>query len=337
MFERLFQLGVGWLTGTKHQNRADITTIGNDHRPRATTWGFHLGIPFCSLITCGGCAKQARFAPQMESMPPPIEESKPISRWRWATHLILITSYLLVVAVVGLARNKSYQPALSHTASGLLFVCAMELLSFGFVFGIAWRASRASLDDLLLRWRENVMPVLLGAAYSVGLRIAMVIATALVAVVLLTTHLKTMDSLQDFLVQNRPGVENAVDVAALRDNPAYFWLTLTVVSFVVAGLREELWRSSFLAGMRALWPRQFGSNVGQVCAVFIAAIIFGLAHLSMGILAALFAGVLGLGLGLIMVFHRSIWPAVLAHGFFDATSMALLPWAKELMQRLPKH
>jgi membrane protease YdiL (CAAX protease family) len=57
----------------------------------------------------------------------------------------------------------------------------------------------------------------------------------------------------------------------------------------------------------------------------------------MGILAVLFAGVLGLGLGLIMVFHRSIWPAVLAHGFFDATTMALLPWAMGLMQHLPRH
>jgi hypothetical protein len=27
-----------------------------------------------------------------------------------------------------------------------------------------------------------------------------------------------------------------------------------------------------------------------------------------------------------MVFHRSIWPAVIAHGAFNATSMALIPW-----------
>jgi membrane protease YdiL (CAAX protease family) len=147
----------------------------------------------------------------------------------------------------------------------------------------------------------------------------------------------TTDSLQAFFIKNRPGIESMVDVKALRENPAYLWLTLTVVSFVVAGLREELWRSSFLAGMKTLWPHQFGSTIGQVCAVFIAAIIFGLAHLSMGILAALMGGLLGLSLGLIMVFHRSIWPAVFAHGFFDATSMALIPWAMELMQHLPKH
>jgi len=273
----------------------------------------------------------------MDPVPPRILEAKPINRWRWWVHLILITSYILVVAVVGLARNKSDHPALSHTASGLLIVCTVELLSFGIVFGMAWLASRASVDDLLLRWRKNVMPVLFGAAYSIGLRVVVGILTALIAVVLLATHLMTTDSLRDFSEKNRPGIENAVDVAALRDNPTYFWLTLTLVRFVVAGLREELWRSSFLAGMRALWPRQFGSTGGQVWAVIIAAIIFGLAHLSMGILAALFAGVLGLGLGLIMVFHRSIWPAVIAHGLFDATSMALIPWATELMRHMPKH
>jgi membrane protease YdiL (CAAX protease family) len=273
----------------------------------------------------------------MEPIPPRIEEPRPIHRWRWWIHLILVTAYMAALAAVGLARNKENHPALSHTVSGLLFVCGMELLSFGIVFGLAWMSSRASVDDLLLRWRKHVMPVLLGAAYSVGLRVAVGIVTLLVALVLLATRLMTMDSLGDFFARNRPGIENAVDVAALRDNPAYFWLTLTVVSFAVAGLREELWRSAFLAGLRTLWPRQFGSTVGQVCAVLIAAVIFGLAHMSMGVLAVLFAGLLGLCLGLIMVFHRSVWPAVLAHGFFDATSMALIPWAMELMRHLPKH
>lgn len=44
--------------------------------------------------------------------------------------------------------------------------------------------------------------------------------------------------------------------------------------------------------------------------------------------------VLGFLLGMIMVLHQSIWPAVIAHGFFDATSMALLPWAMEKIQQL---
>jgi membrane protease YdiL (CAAX protease family) len=88
--------------------------------------------------------------------------------------------------------------------------------------------------------------------------------------------------------------------------------------------------------MRKLWPQYFGSTKGQVLAVCIAAVIFGAAHLSMGILAAFMAGLLGLGLGLIMVFHRSVWPAALAHGFFDATSMALIPYVIEAMKQFPK-
>ena len=125
---------------------------------------------------------------------------------------------------------------------------------------------------------------------------------------------------------HRPNPEAIVDVSAMRGNPVYFWLVLTVVSFVLAGLREELWRSAFLAGLRALWPQHFGSRAGQIVAVAVAAAFFGFAHLGMGLIAVLIAGLLGFGLGLIMVFHRSIWPAVIAHGMFDATSLALLPW-----------
>ena len=117
-----------------------------------------------------------------------------------------------------------------------------------------------------------------------------------------------------------------VDVAAMRNNPVYFWLTMTVVSFVLGGLREELWRSGVLAGMKALWPQHFGTRSGQVLAVIICAIIFGLGHLYLGWLAVCGAGFLGVGLGLIMIFHGSIWPAVIAHGLFDATSFAMFSW-----------
>ena len=53
--------------------------------------------------------------------------------------------------------------------------------------------------------------------------------------------------------------------------------------------------------------------------------IFGFGHLPMGALAACLTGLLGFGLGLIMVRHQSVWPAVIAHGMFDATSLAILP------------
>ena len=64
------------------------------------------------------------------------------------------------------------------------------------------------------------------------------------------------------------------------------------------------------------------------------AVAFGAMHLRMGVLAAIGAGVLGLMLGLIIILHRSIWPAVIAHGVFDATTLALLPWWIEKARHL---
>lgn len=271
------------------------------------------------------------------SVPPRLDEPRPISRWRWAVHLLLVTAYVVGLMLIGLTQHKVSHPAFAHTAKGLFLVCVFELLSFALVLGLAWLASRVTPDDLLLRWRGKGLPVLLGAGYSIGLRICLAIVAVAVVLMLLVTRLMTMDSIQELATRHRPGVEKAIDVQALRDNPAYYWLALTVLSFLVGGLREELWRSCFLAGMKRLWPAYFGSTLGQVYAVGVAAVIFGLAHFSMGPLAAAMAGLIGLGLGLIMVFHRSIWPAVFAHGFFDATSMALIPWVFEMLQRLPRH
>jgi len=94
---------------------------------------------------------------------------------------------------------------------------------------------------------------------------------------------------------------------------------------VVAGLREEIWRAGTLAAMKALWPTIFTDRDGQIAAVAVIAIVFGMAHLAMGLLAAALAILLGFFLGVIMVVHRSIWPAVFAHGFFDAATFAMLP------------
>jgi membrane protease YdiL (CAAX protease family) len=109
---------------------------------------------------------------------------------------------------------------------------------------------------------------------------------------------------------------------------------VTLVSFVVAGLREEIWRAGTLAAMRALWPRAFASRGGQYLAVTLIAVLFGAMHLGMGIIAAFMAGVLGFLLGVIMILHRSVWPAVIAHGLFDATTLAILPWSLEKLQHI---
>jgi membrane protease YdiL (CAAX protease family) len=225
-------------------------------------------------------------------------------------------------------------PALSGNVRGLLLVSAVELIVFSIFFGAACLISRASREDLMLRWRPGWWVLPLGVGYSIALRIGLVIIAAAVVIVLAATQTVTPEKVQQYVSANRPDVEALVSVPAMRTNPVYFWLTITLVSFVVAGIREEMWRAGTLAAMRAIWPRAFASSLGQCLAISLIAIAFGAMHLRMGVLAAVGAGVLGLLLGFIIIVHKSIWPAVIAHGLFDATTMALLPWWIEKAQQL---
>jgi membrane protease YdiL (CAAX protease family) len=148
----------------------------------------------------------------------------------------------------------------------------------------------------------------------VALRIGLAVILVAAGIAAIASGLVDPDQLQKNEAVLRPNLEAIVDVSAMQQRGMYFWLMLTFVSFVVAGLREELWRSAFLASLRQLWPNRFESRAGKIWAVSIAAVIFGMAHVT------------------IMVFHGSIWPAVLAHGFFDATTMALIPWLAEFLK-----
>ncbi len=252
--------------------------------------------------------------------------SQSVPRWRWSIHLLLLSAYVLVVGLMGLYQPEHQGPMLPGTSLGLLMVAGVELTIFGIVFGLAWLASRPSWDDLLLRWRGSVSIVPLGLGYSLALRLSLALMMFIISVGLVASGTMSMDSLEEFFRANQPKTDAMVDASAMRDDPVYLFLLLTLISFVVAGLREELWRSAFLAGSRAIAPNLFGSVRGQFAAVAIAAVVFGVGHLAMGPLAAFMAGLLGFGLGTIMVLHRSIWPAVIAHGFFDATTFLFLRW-----------
>ena len=256
-----------------------------------------------------------------------------ISRWRWWIHLLLIGGYIVPRIVLSLQFPQN-RPALSHSTGGLLVVCAIELGIFALVFALACLASQASRDQLFLRWRPGWWVIPLGLGYSLAIRLAAGMVVFLVIFVLIGSHVVTPAAAQDFIAAKRPDMEKLVDLEAMRHNPAYFWLTVTVVSFVVAGLREEMWRAGTLAGLQALWPRAFQSLGGQMTAVALIAVLFGAGHLPLGVIGAVVAGLLGLFLGIIIVLHRSIWPAVIAHGMLDATTFALAPFALEQLRRL---
>ncbi len=275
------------------------------------------------------------FAATPPREPPPVilpgpPPERQIKRWRWWIHLVVIGSYPLMLGLLSVIIGKGQGPALSGNPKWLLIVCARELLMFGGIFLVGWIASRASRDDLLLRWRPGWWVFPLGIGYSLGLRLAVGVVMMLLGAILIATQVVTPDGLQSFVRDNQPEIKEVVDVSAMQNNPVYFWLTITVVSFLMGGLREEFWRAGLLAGLRVLWPRWFGSRGGQILGVGLAAIIFGIGHLYMGGLAVFMTAIIGFLLGLIMVLHRSIWPAAIAHGAFNATTMALLPWVEKL-------
>lgn len=256
-----------------------------------------------------------------------------ISRGRWWIHFILIGGYFAAAIPLALLKQPEHRTLFSNTQT-LVFASISEIVFFSVVFGLAWLASRASADDLLLKWRQGWWTVLLGIGYSVAMRIALAVILVSVIAVLMATKILDRESISTFASKTRTPVERMVNVSAMQNDPTYFWLTVTLASFIVAGLREELWRSGTLAAMRKLWPNKFGNRNGQIAAIGLIAIVFGLAHLSLGVIAAAMATVLGLLLGIIMVLHESIWPAVIAHGMFDATTFALIPIALHEVQRI---
>lgn len=207
-----------------------------------------------------------------------------ISRHRWLIHLVLIGGYFAAAIPLSLTRTH-HRPA--HTSSrGLLIASAFEIAIFVVVFVLGWLASRASAEELLLKGRPGWWTVPLGIAYSIAMRLAIAVVLIFVVAALMATGVVDRNHVATFSRESSPAVERIVDPARMQQDRAYFWLTMTLVSFGVAGLREELWRSGTLAAMRALWPNLFEGRDGGFAAVALIAIVFGLAHLWLGLVAS---------------------------------------------------
>ncbi len=253
-----------------------------------------------------------------------------VARWRWWVHLILIGGYFLPLTFFHRGQTA---PVLTNRPAGLLVVSAVDLLVFGIVFGLALLVSRATRDELYLRWRPGWWVLPLGLGYSIAIRIAAAAVMIPIVIGVLLVIALTGGDIHQFMAAHQPRLDHLFNPAVLSSNRAYYWLILTLVSFINAGVREELWRVGTLAGLRALFPNAFASVRGQIAAVALIAILFGAAHVYLGLIGAVMAGILGLLLGIIIVGHRSVWPAVFAHGFLDATSFAAVPF---LLNHLPR-
>lgn len=212
------------------------------------------------------------------------------------------------------------QPALSPTVPGLFLDTLLNLSFFGFLFGIGAWAAHPRASDLYANRPITAINWLLGLAWSVVLRVAIAIPLALVTLVLL---LLQGEKGMEIVSNLRPKVENLLEPSALAD-PLYALLCITWVSFVVAALREELWRAAMLGGIRAISPASWSRRQAEWLGISVSSILFGLAHLTQGWPSVAMTTLIGFMLGIVQVYRRSLAEAVIAHGFFDATTFATL-------------
>ena len=107
-------------------------------------------------------------------------------------------------------------------------------------------------------------------------------------------------------------------------SPLYQLTMLTFFSFAVAGFREELWRAATMRGLLEIAPRGWSATVKNALAVVISAVVFGVGHWYQGVLGVGVTALIGIALGAIMLHHRSIWPAIIAHGCFNAATFLMV-------------
>jgi membrane protease YdiL (CAAX protease family) len=110
--------------------------------------------------------------------------------------------------------------------------------------------------------------------------------------------------------------------AALRGN---LKLTLLVVFYVLigAGFYEEFMFRGFLMQGFAMF---FGGSRGAWGgALIIQGVLFGASHAYQNPVGILITGTLGVLLGvLVIISGRNLWPAIIAHGLFDASRSVLI-------------
>lgn len=263
-------------------------------------------------------ARPGEIPPRLESGPGSAAVSG--SRRAWGG-LVLLAGYVVLPGVLGLLRGTGDAAVLPGSLGALLWLCAWELALFSGVLGLVVWGTRLTAGELRLRGGMGWWAVPRAIGWSVALRLGVGLALAVTVVAGQRLGLVSTGNLEAI----RPRIEAMVDIGALRD-PAYLAVMLTLVSFGVAGLREELWRAGMLALLARLGPRWFGGPRGAWLAILPVALLFGLGHTPQGPAGVAVTTLLGVGLGAVMVFHRSTWDAVLAHGFFNATTFAILPW-----------
>lgn len=256
---------------------------------------------------------------------------KPKGLWRWFIALLIIGSYPLLPLFLHSSGREHAGPALPDSIPALFVFCGIQLAIFGAYWVLAWFFARPNQEQVGWRWDGQFQPVGWGLVYFLVLRFApvvLIIGFALVAV-MVGVDLK---QLAQQIQQHKPDTDALVSAGKLGSDPLYLFVLTTFVAFVVAGLREELWRAFTLSALKRVLPDSWTPQTQRILAVGVTSVLFGAGHIVQGPIAMVLTAFLGIILGSVILIHRSIWPAVIAHGLFDASTFLILPLADKLQK-----
>lgn len=111
-------------------------------------------------------------------------------------------------------------------------------------------------------------------------------------------------------------------LSEIHDNPSALILILLKVWTVVAFGEEVLGRVFLIDRFEAVFKGLFG---GRTLSILLASVLFGAAHIYLGLGGALLAGTIGLILSILYLNQkRSIWTNVIVHGMVDTIAMLLI-------------
>ncbi len=267
---------------------------------------------------------QSLFAPIPPVPPAPPDSSSSVPRWRWWVATLLVGAFPFAAAFSSTVRVKrgGGEATLPSSVEGLIIAGSLQLAIILFFFGLGWLFSRATKSDLWMGWRDGVAPIWQGALYSIGLRFLPILPFIAIGIVLTLMGYKP-EALTEWVNANKPQTDGIGD-SIRAGSPLYKALMLTFFSFIVAGFGEELWRVATMRGLIEIAPRGLSPLLKNSIAVLVSAVVFGIGHLYQGVVGVGVTALIGIALGAMTIHHRSIWPAVIAHGCFDAASFLMV-------------
>ncbi len=227
--------------------------------------------------------------------------------WDAACALALWLAYMAVILCSGLAVLLSMiLPALSFLSVNVLLGVFALLIVLGVI-----RLRRQSIASLGLN-RPDAARLILGTILAVPALYAASTAANLLYMSLLSGGF-------DELLEERS------ELFAMM--PELSFGSVVVFSLFV-GFHEEVFFRGFLLTRLTVGLRS------RAAAVAVTSVIFGLLHAYQGPAGILQTTFLGAVLGTLVCVTRTLWPAILAHAFFNIVGMSLMPWLAEFSEEV---